>query len=326
MARKNPFANLMEGTPTQEGLPALDYTVKGASRSILNSIDEMAARADKLLEGETIVDLDPALLEPSFVRDRIDEDPAEYAELLAAIRDRGQDSPILVRPHPKLSGRYMIVFGHRRARIAQELGRPVRAVVKDMKDQSHVIAQGQENSVRANLSFIEKASFADRLVKLNYDGDNATAMAALSIDRSTLSKMLAVAALPQPVRDAVGAAKGIGRDRWYELKMLLEKPQNLSRATEFIAGHDFAGRSGDDRFNALFSHLKAGKKVANGPKNTRKWAPPSKGVAVSISTDGRSFTLALKAKEAVGFGEFISANLEELYDAYRKQVDDKAGD
>jgi ParB family chromosome partitioning protein len=62
MARKNPFAGIMDNEGEKAKSPvALDYTIKGASRSIISSIDEMASHADKLLEGETIVDVDPEL-------------------------------------------------------------------------------------------------------------------------------------------------------------------------------------------------------------------------------------------------------------------------
>ena len=54
----------------------------------------------------------------------------------------------------------MIVFGHRRAKVARDLGDAVRAVVKPLADIDHVIAQGQENTARADLSFIEKSLFA----------------------------------------------------------------------------------------------------------------------------------------------------------------------
>ena len=57
----------------------------------------------------------------------------------------------------------MIVFGHRRARVARDLGINVRAVVKPLADIEHVIAQGQENTARADLSFIEKSLFARKL-------------------------------------------------------------------------------------------------------------------------------------------------------------------
>ncbi len=126
MARKNPFANLMNERPLEPGV-ALDYTVKGASRSIISTIDELAHRADKLLEGETVIELDPDVIDASFVRDRIEDDPQAFEALVEAIREQGQNSPILVRPHPKDDGRYMVVFGHRRLRAVKALGRKVRA-------------------------------------------------------------------------------------------------------------------------------------------------------------------------------------------------------
>ncbi|MFZ0678841.1 MAG: ParB/RepB/Spo0J family partition protein [Candidatus Binatus sp.] len=131
MARKNPFANLREEDDgARKAQPALDYAMKGASRSLLSSFDEIASRADKLVEGETIVEIDPDSVDDSFVRDRFAADDEEFSDLLQAIRERGQDSPVLVRPHPSKTGRYMVVFGHRRVRAARLLERKVRAVVK----------------------------------------------------------------------------------------------------------------------------------------------------------------------------------------------------
>lgn len=327
MARKNPFANLMADKPANDGAVALDYTIKGASRSIINSIDELAERAEKLLEGETVVELDPAVIDDSFVRDRIEDDPKEFAELVDAIRERGQGSPVLVRPHPQQTGRYMVVFGHRRVRAARELGRKVRAVVKAMQDRDHVVAQGQENSARANLSFIEKAVFASKLNKLNYDSDSATTLAALSIDRATLSKMLSVAGLPSSLLDAIGGARNVGRDRWYELKQMLEKPSILEKALAFIDSAELTTMSSDERFNALVAHLKGSRKSASKIKPAaRNWFPTDKSVSVDIRSDGKNYVLALKARDAVGFGEFISANLDALYDDFRQQKTRQQGD
>jgi ParB family chromosome partitioning protein len=318
MARKNPFMNVMSDTSADDNRVVLDYTIKGASKSILSSIDEMAARADRLLEGETVVELDTDLIDVSFVRDRIEDDEQEFEDLLSAIRDRGQNSPILVRPHPKDSGRYMVVFGHRRLRAARVLGRKVRAVVKDLKDTDHLVAQGQENSARANLSFLEKAMFASEIGRLHYDGDNTIILSALSVDRATLSKMLAVASIPRELLDAVGAAKGIGRDRWYELKTLLERPANLERALAFLSTDEFAAKAGDDRFNVLLAHIKAsGRSAPSKQIRASKWISDDRSVAADLKSDGRTFTVALKAKDAVGFGDFLAENLADLYKAYR---------
>jgi ParB family transcriptional regulator, chromosome partitioning protein len=42
----------------------------------------------------------------------------------------------------------------------RDLGQPVRALVRDFDDAALVMAQGQENGARRDLSFIEKANFA----------------------------------------------------------------------------------------------------------------------------------------------------------------------
>jgi ParB family transcriptional regulator, chromosome partitioning protein len=323
MARKNPFANVMNDPKPENGV-ALDYTVKGASRSIMSTIDELAERADKLLEGETVVDLDPEIIDASFVQDRLEEDKQEFEDLVAAIREQGQNSPILVRPHPSETGRYMAVFGHRRLKVAKLLGRKVRAVVKDLADREHVIAQGQENSARADLSFIEKAMFAKRLGALNYDSDSATVMAALSIDRATLSKMLAVANMPDDVLQAIGGAKSPGRDRWYELKRLIENPKKLDYLRKVLAATDLGGINGDARFAFVIDALTRTKPIGSLREPQRsKWTPRdralAKAVSADIRNDGKNFTLALKSVDAVGFGEYIETQLDDLYAAYRRK-------
>ncbi len=321
MARKNPFMNVMSDTTPDETV-ILDYTVKGASKSLMHSLDDLAAKADRLLEGEAVVELDPDSIDGSFVRDRLEDDEADFNELLTAIRDRGQDTPIMVRPHPSETGRYMVVFGHRRLRAAKALKRKVRAVVKDLKDQDHLVAQGQENSARANLSFLEKALFAAEIARRQFDGDNAITLSALSIDRATLSKMLAVSTIPKDVLDGVGAAKGIGRDRWYELKILLERPSTLEKAVAFTQSDEFKAKVGDDRFNALLSHVKSiGKQPRSKTVKTQKWVSDDKFVSADLKSDGKTYTVALKAKDAAGFGDYIAENLGDLYQSYRSQKD-----
>jgi ParB family chromosome partitioning protein len=321
MARKNPFANLMDDRPTENPV-ALDYTVKGASRSIISSIDELAERADRLLEGETMVELDPDLIDASFIRDRLEDEPQAFEDLLSAIRDRGQDTPILVRPHPQKNGRYMVVYGHRRLEAARQLGRKVRAVVKQIDDRTHVIAQGQENSARANLSFIEKAIFASKLLDMAYDNDNATVMSALSIDKSTLSKMLSVAHIPAPILSVAGGAKSIGRDRWYELKQLLDRPANLDKALGFVERTDFTGMNGDAGFHLVLDCLKRVKPTMPArPIKRQAWIASDKAVSAEAKSDGKTYSLSLKARDAVGFGDYLSANLDRLYQTFKHNRD-----
>lgn len=330
MARKNPFASLMgeaagDGAAESSQL-VRDYTAKGASKSMLSSITELAAQADRLVAGETIVEIDPELVDISFVKDRLSEEGDEYAQLVEAIRERGQDSPILVRPHPTAPGRFMTVFGHRRVRVARELGRKVRAVVKNLADIDHVIAQGQENSARANLSFIEKALYAGSLAALRYDDDNSIILTALSINRPTLSKMLSVASLPPAILEAIGPAKAIGRDRWYELKQHLDRPSNHEVAASVIGEASFAELSSDERFNRLIERLKAAqsRRVKAKPEKAT-WQPADKTLAAEISSEDKRYLLAIKGKgpEAREFGRYLTEKLGQLYQDFRKESDAK---
>ncbi|EHK52554.1 replication protein B [Mesorhizobium alhagi CCNWXJ12-2] len=309
------------------------YATRGASRSMLSSIGELAAqaaKAERLLEGETVVDLDPGLIDDSFVSDRMDDDDDDetFSELVAAIEERGQDSPILVRPHPTKNGRYQIVFGHRRARVAKQLGKPVRAVVKELHDRDHVVAQGQENSARANLSFIERAVFAQNLSDLGHDRE--TIQSALAIDAPMLTRMLSVTKrIPNGVIHAIGAAKGVGRDRWLDLTLLIEKPSNLMKAEELVETEKFKSAATDDRFNLLFNFLKTSRKPKKGARaspNAKSWSLAGKSISVTTKDTGKAFTVALKAKDASRFGAYLSENLEQLYRAFRELEEKQTGD
>ena len=103
-----------------------------------------------------VVDLNPALIEPSFVLDRMAVAMEAHSKLVEAIREHGQQVPILVRPHPSERGPLSSGLRTSKIRAAAELERTVRAVVKVLTDEELVIAQGQENNERQDLSFIEK--------------------------------------------------------------------------------------------------------------------------------------------------------------------------
>lgn len=296
-----------------------EYAKRGASRSMIQSLDEMAENTLRMLDGETVVSLDPSHLDGSFVADRLGEDDEEYRQLREAIRRAGQSTPILVRPHPDDTARYMIVFGHRRAKVAKDLGITVRAVIKPLADIEHVIAQGQENTARADLSFIEKALFALKLLSSGMTKD--IVKSALTIDDTLLSRMTSVAeTIPETVLDALGAAKGVGRDRWEELKKLVLVPACAARAAEFVGSAEFkTAREKDDGFNVLLGHLKA----VNKPKKARTastpkaWAPIDKSVSVSVTKTPKKALIAVEAADGLRFADFITGQLDSLYEAFR---------
>ena len=321
MARKDIFGSVMgPAASVADNSDVSGYAVRGASRSIMQSFEELSK--------SSVVDLDPALVDTSFVSDRLDDDDEAFQELLAAIRERGQDSPVLVRPHPEISGRFQTVFGHRRVKVARVLGRPVRAVVKKMGDEDHVIAQGQENAARANLSFIERTLFADRILKRGHSPD--TVKSALALDDTTFSKMRSVTSnIPEEVILAVGTAKTIGRDRWWQLAKVMERPGAASRAGDCVASADFSQLDSDGRFARLFDFLSAAAKRPRAPSAPREkaWTPRDKSVRAKITDTGKVFTLALKSKDASPFGAFIADRLDQLFEAFREsEMAKKTGD
>ncbi|EJN00447.1 plasmid partitioning protein RepB [Phyllobacterium sp. YR531] len=321
MARKDIFSSVMNPAPANtDRNDALSYVVSGASRSIKSSFEELAKGS--------VVDLDPAVVDGSFVSDRIDGDDEAFQELVAAIRERGQDTPVLVRPHPTSSGRYQIVFGHRRVKAARVLGRPVRAVIKPLADQDHVIAQGQENAARSNLSFIERTLFAKRLADLGYD--QTIIRSALALDATTFSKMQTVSgSIPEDVILAIGAAKATGRDRWWQLSKLLQASGSIEKARQVLSTADATSVDADKRFGVVFDTLSRAARSSSKAKTpaARTWQSTDKSIKVDMTNSGKAFTLALKAKNASRFGAYLADNLEELYRAFKEsETVTKTGD
>ena len=282
------------------------------------SIEELAESARRMTDGDVVVSLDTELIDNSFVVDRIDHDDDDYARLRDAIAGEGQSTPILVRPHPKRAGRYMIVYGHRRVRVAKELERKVKAIVKDLDDIAHVVAQGQENSARANLSFIEKALFAKTLLGSGQTKD--TIQKALSIDNSVVPHALdcrhnsAPASFRPSARQRASAATA-GRI----FKKLLASPARAQLAEEIVRSDDFRPLEGTPRFDNLLSEVKAGSKAGiQKPAQSLHWATEDKAVEAKYSRSGPTFNLSLTAREGGDFGKFISSNLDRLYAEFRK--------
>lgn len=323
MSRKNPFAAIDIASVSSDKPASMPgYGMTGAAKNVVRSIEEMAENTKRLMEGETIIDLVPEALEVSFVPDRLSRDDSEYQELKQAIGEQGQSTPILVRPHPDDRDRYMVVFGHRRARVAQELGIRVKAVVKDLDDITSAIAQGQENSARSNLSFIERAYFAQNLVSRGLTKD--VVKSSLGIDDAMLSKMLSVIdTVPPSMLKALGASKKIGRDRWLDLRQMLQNPAYLSVAAEHVSKPEFLDMPEDGRFENLHKFLKRYriKSTAKNPKkdaSALSWASHDKALKLAIQSKTKKVAIELSSTEARPFSDWLSTRLDRLYDEYKQ--------
>ncbi|MCK3781270.1 plasmid partitioning protein RepB [Ensifer sesbaniae] len=243
--------------PTQVEMPHARPAGAVKAMSLgLDRLTEEAAAAKNLREalagGDNVVELDPALIDPSIITDRIafDNDP-EFNELKSAIESNGQQVPILVRPHPKDDRRFQAAYGHRRIRVSLELGFKVKAIVKKLTDHELVVAQGQENGPRLDLSFIERALFASRMEQSGFDRE--TVCAALGIDKPEASRLLSVAnAIDAEIILAIGPAPKVGRPRWMALVSNLQSDGARDRAYTIVASPAFKEADSNGRFGIVF--------------------------------------------------------------------------
>lgn len=296
----------------------------GASLQQLTEGARNAARLqEQIEEGAVIVNLDPTLVDSGMVADRLqpDVDPS-FDELVASIRESGQQVPILVRPLETTPRRYQVAYGHRRLRAARQLGIAVKAIVRPLTDAEMVVAQGKENLERRDLSYIEKALFARRLEDAGFD--RATIVAALSTDKADLSRYISVARLiPEGLAQAIGPADRVGRARWLSLAENLKRQGANRRVKSVLESGGFREADSNARFAQVFAALAekalAEKKEAEKPVE-RIWRDPEGRNAVRIETREDRTTFVIDEASAPEFGAFLEKELDGLYERYRKNA------
>lgn len=313
-----PFsAKSLEGERPPRGAPLGSRGAIGAVTRSIENLKSAASETEKLrarLEaGQTIVELDPSLVDPSPVADRMPDAAADLGEFIEAMRS-GQQVPILVRPNPGEEGRYQVAYGHRRVRAARELGRPVRAVVRALSDAELVVAQGQENSARRDLSFIERALYAAKLEEAGFERE--TIMSALNTDKTGLSRLISVAMkIPRDIIEAIGPAPRIGRDRWTDLVSKLESERSRQSVQDALVQDSFRSGQTDERFELVLRAAQAPrpKPKATSPQGRRVVDPEGKPIGqVERAGKGARLTLA-----DAPFAEFLADHLPRLHAEWR---------
>jgi ParB family chromosome partitioning protein len=303
MARKDLLKGLMtppDANSAQPSTPAQRPTyTKGAIGAVSRSISELKSRSITEIPTDLIDDT-------GGLKDRLGEDVADQTALIDSIRDYGQQVPVLLRHDPNNEGRYQIVYGRRRVAALRALGQPVKALLRELNDQDLIVAQGQENAARRDLTFIEKANFARQMRDAHYE--RKLICAALHIDKTVISRMLNVAdTLGGDVIRAIGPAPSVGRDRWLRLVALVESgtsPKTLLKTLEGLSD-----LSSDARFDAL---LITPTKTKSKPAAPAPLLVDGKPLG-QISHSAKTVTLTLDEQ---GFGDWIAKNIEEFHRAW----------
>ena len=113
------------------------------------------------ITANSIRDIEPDQIDMDGLRDRLVLEDSSIDELAESIRKHGQQVPIMVRPSAQ-PDRYRIIYGRRRLAAIRMVGGTVKAIVRSLDDDASLIAQGQENNLRLDPSFIEKSLFIKR--------------------------------------------------------------------------------------------------------------------------------------------------------------------
>ena len=306
MARKDLLKGLLD--PPEEG--AASASAPRMTRGAIGAVSQSIAD----LKGRAMVDVPADLIDMAGIDDRLDEDADGIAALAESIRLYGQQVPVLLRHSPNTEGRYEVVYGRRRVRALKRLGQPVRAMLRELSDRDLIVAQGQENAARRDLSFIEKARFAQQMARQGFE--RGVICDALHIDKTVVSRMLTVAeAVPEPLVHAIGAAPSAGRDRWLALARRIEgqNPRTLIAAAK--------GADSDARFAAVYEatgHPPAPRRTAEiaGAGGTRlgRLRRSRDRLAIELSGEGREF------------GDWLVGRIEELHAEWQQSRDAEGED
>lgn len=144
----------------------------------------------------------------------------------------GNRIPVLVRPNPAGSEqRYQLLVGSRRRFAIDWLnhhGRPelrLNALVVDLSDEEAFRLADIENRERADICELERARSYQTAVDRFYGGVQSRMAEALGLSNSQLSRLLALAQLPQEVVDAFATPEEL-KVRYSELLTpLLRRPE-----------------------------------------------------------------------------------------------------
>ena len=127
-------------------------------------------------------------------------DRAGLAELEASLAASGLLQPISVR---RRGDAYELIAGERRLRAATNIGwTEISAIIRDFDDQTMLVLALVENLQRSNLNAIEEARGYRRLID-DFKLTQQQVAEAVGKDRTTVTNLLRVLSLPEPVQRMV---------------------------------------------------------------------------------------------------------------------------
>lgn len=143
-------------------------------------------------------------IRPNPFQPRREIDPSELGELEQSLKASGLLQPITVR---RRGDAFELIAGERRFRAASNLGwTEISAIVRDYDDRTMLVLALVENLQRANLNAVEEARGYRRLID-DFQLTQQDVADAVGKDRTTVTNLLRILTLPEPVQRMVESGK-----------------------------------------------------------------------------------------------------------------------
>ena len=124
---------------------------------------DLVQTATEQKQGEEIMELSIAEIQPNPFQPRLYFDPAQLEELSNSIREYGVLQPVIVR---LVDGKYQLVSGERRFRASMLAGKEsIPALIRQLSDREVAEMALIENLQREDLNFFEEAEGYARLIQ-----------------------------------------------------------------------------------------------------------------------------------------------------------------
>lgn len=239
------------GAPAPAPAPAMGQAAPAASRAapIAQVVGDSSAQAalaaltaeleDARLSGRMILRLALTQIDDGHLtRDRMRAEAEDMADLIASIRERGQQMPIEVTALP--NGRFGLISGWRRLQalrfLAAETGDArfgqVLAIVRAPETLAHAYrAMVEENEIRAGISYYERARIAALAAEAGVYPDARAAIAGLFAagSRAKRSKIASFLTIWQALDARLRFAPAISERLGLALAKALEADRDFAR-------------------------------------------------------------------------------------------------
>ena len=243
------------------------------------ALDEVASELNSARKEGRLVQALPleAIQADHLIRDRLSLDEAEMEALKASLKARGQQTPIEVVALPE--GRYGLISGWRRLSALSALHADtgeaqfatVQALIKPIETVSDsYVAMVEENEVRANLSFYERARLAAEAAKLGVYPTGQRAVQALfaSASSSKRSKIITFLSVHAALDGALRFPSAIPERFGLTLAAALDADTGLKRKMREALRSADPQTAADER--SLLERILSGKAKAGRPPKAQR--------------------------------------------------------